>query len=67
MLPDSAGWVCQSQVMNLFLNYFKAEGSANDGQHERIDGWYWWSWNANSGDTGGVVSSSSPETLQPKP
>mmetsp|Transcript_3804 Transcript_3804/g.10936 ORF Transcript_3804/g.10936 Transcript_3804/m.10936 type:complete len:758 (-) Transcript_3804:1267-3540(-) len=42
-------------VMNLFLNYFKAEGSANDGRHEAIDAWYWWSWNANSGDTGGVV------------
>lgn len=22
--------------------------------------WYWWSWNANSGDTGGLVSGSRP-------
>jgi aryl-phospho-beta-D-glucosidase BglC (GH1 family) len=35
--------------------YLKNEGSARDGKHSAIDNWFYWSWNANSGDTGGLV------------
>ncbi len=37
--------------MNLFKDYFNNA----DGGHNTIDSWAWWAWNANSGDTGGVV------------
>ena len=30
-----------------------AEG--NDGLHNKISNVFWWAWNANSGDTGGIV------------
>lgn len=32
------------------------KGAANDGLHQPIEHWMWWAWNANSGDTGGMVS-----------
>lgn len=30
-------------------------GSGNDGLHNAITSVFWWAWNANSGDTGGIV------------
>ena len=38
-------------MMNDFAKYM------NDGdeKHAQIDNWFYWSWNANSGDTGGIV------------
>jgi hypothetical protein len=30
-------------------------GGGADGQHVAMAGWFWWCWNANSGDTGGLV------------
>jgi hypothetical protein len=42
--------------MNALLKYMNNAGDARDGKHEAIDGWMWWAWNANSGDTGGIVS-----------
>ncbi len=35
--------------------YLNNEGQARDGKHNPIDNWFYWSWNANSGDTGGLV------------
>ena len=35
--------------------YLKVVGDANDGAHARIPNLVWWSWNPNSGDTGGLV------------
>lgn len=35
--------------------YFKNQGDAADGKHAPIDNWFYWSWNPNSGDTGGIV------------
>ena len=34
-------------------------GAAADGKHAAITSWFWWAWNANSGDTGGIVSDQS--------
>lgn len=25
-------------------------------KHERVDGWFWWAYNANSADTGGLIA-----------
>lgn len=36
----------------LWLNNY-AEGG--DNEHNAIKSWFYWSWNANSGDTGGLV------------
>ena len=44
------------QNMAALVQYINAEGGGNDGLHEAIEHWMWWDWNANSGDTGGVVS-----------
>jgi hypothetical protein len=30
-------------------------GAAADGQHSAISSWFYWCYNANSGDTGGLV------------
>jgi aryl-phospho-beta-D-glucosidase BglC (GH1 family)/uncharacterized surface protein with fasciclin (FAS1) repeats len=43
-------------MMNDFAEYLNNEGKANDGQHVAIPNWFYWSWNANSGDTGGLVT-----------
>eukprot|EP00890_Picochlorum_soloecismus_P002423 jgi/Picsp_1/3181/NSC_06021-R1_cellulase len=43
-------------MMNDFAEYLNNEGKANDGQHDAIPNWFYWSWNANSGDTGGLVT-----------
>ena len=45
-----------AQQMNALIKYMNNNGDAKDGKHEAIDGWMWWAWNANSGDTGGLVS-----------
>lgn len=38
------------------LDYFNLVGAANDNRHNRITNWFWWSYNANSWDTGGIVT-----------
>jgi len=35
--------------------YFQNQGGGNDGLHAPINNWFYWCWNANSGDTGGMV------------
>jgi len=42
--------------MNDFADYLNNEGPAKDGRHVAIPNWFYWSWNANSGDTGGLVT-----------
>lgn len=37
------------------LNYINYAGDATDGLHSAVTCWNWWAWNANSGDTKGVV------------
>ncbi|KAL0031693.1 hypothetical protein WJX79_001570 [Trebouxia sp. C0005] len=43
------------QQMADFALYLNNQGAGNDGQHNAISSWFWWAWNANSGDTGGIV------------
>lgn len=40
-----------------YTNYMHNVGNGADGLHNPITSWFWWCWNANSGDTGGIVSS----------
>ena len=35
--------------------YVNCDNHGNDGRHARISSWFYWCWNANSGDTGGLV------------
>ena len=44
------------QAMTSIRDYAMNLGGGNDGKHAVLAGWFWWSWNANSGDTGGLVS-----------
>ena len=37
--------------------YLRNQGAAADGRHNAIPHMFWWAWNENSGDTGGLVSS----------
>ncbi|KAK9809361.1 hypothetical protein WJX73_008925 [Symbiochloris irregularis] len=40
---------------NTFIAYLKNTGIGKDGQHSAVPHVFWWAWNANSGDTGGIV------------
>ena len=42
--------------------YYQNQGGGNDGLHAPINNWFYWSWNANSGDTGGIVRSRCPSS-----
>jgi aryl-phospho-beta-D-glucosidase BglC (GH1 family) len=44
------------QSMHDMAEYFQSNAPAADGKHKAIPHWFYWSWNANSGDTGGVVA-----------
>ena len=44
--------------MKDLARYLNNRGSAKDGKHNPIHNWFYWSWNANSGDTGGIVDDS---------
>lgn len=37
--------------------YMANTGVGRDGEHDAIQSWFWWSWNANNGDTGGILES----------
>ena len=41
--------------MSDLAKYLNNNGDAQDGKHKAIGTWFYWSWNANSGDTGGLV------------
>lgn len=38
--------------------YMNAQGAGNTGGHNAFSNWFYWSYNANSGDTGGLVDDS---------
>jgi hypothetical protein len=44
-----------STSMADMVKYFNNEGAAADGRHLAITSWFYWCWNPNSGDTGGLV------------
>ncbi|KAL0040077.1 hypothetical protein WJX79_005360 [Trebouxia sp. C0005] len=44
------------QAMQDLASYLGNVGAGADGQHAPIPHWFYWSWNANSGDTGGIVA-----------
>jgi len=37
------------QQMADFALYLNNQGAGNDGLHNPISSWFWWAWNANSG------------------
>lgn len=43
------------QSMNDISSYLNNTGGAEDGLHQAVTNWFYWDWNANSGDTGGIV------------
>lgn len=44
--------------LNDLALYLNAQGAGNTGGHTPVANWYYWCWNANSGDTGGLVDDS---------
>lgn len=44
------------QSMNDIALYLNNTGNAADGKHQTIPNWFFWAWNADSGDTGGIVA-----------
>eukprot|EP00879_Flechtneria_rotunda_P026086 GHRR01027770.1.p1 GENE.GHRR01027770.1~~GHRR01027770.1.p1 ORF type:complete len:189 (-),score=43.53 GHRR01027770.1:148-714(-) len=40
--------------LNDFADYLDNEGFGITGDHKEIGNWFYWSWNAKSGDTGGI-------------
>jgi len=47
--------MCPAQALWSIRDYVSNTAGGNDGQHAPLAGWFWWCWNANSGDTGGLV------------
>jgi hypothetical protein len=43
------------QFYESLRRYIKLEGDADDGRHTAIQNVFWWCFNANSGDTKGIV------------
>lgn len=41
--------------MSDLASYLNNSGAAADGRHTAIKNWFYWSWNPNSSDTGGIV------------
>ena len=54
--PPPVACVC-SQFMPDFQAYLLNTGAAKDGKHNAMPSMLYWSWNDNSGDTGGLVDS----------
>lgn len=62
-VPASCAGETGSQVLSAedaafydtLVQYLRAEGVGDDGKHNPIPHVFWWAWNANSGDTGGIV------------
>lgn len=44
-------------MLHDMAKYLANEGDADDGRHNPIPHLFWWAWNSNSADTGGLVSS----------
>jgi hypothetical protein len=44
------------QWLGEFAQFMACRGAADTGQHEVVSSWFWWAYNANSGDTGGIVT-----------
>ena len=44
-----------TQFYDTFIPYLQNTGVGRDGKHNAIPHVFWWAWNANSGDTGGLV------------
>ncbi len=42
--------------MQDIAKYLNNTGTGADGKHNAIKNWFYWSWNANSSDTGGIVA-----------
>lgn len=47
--------------------YLRNQGAAADGRHNPIPHMFWWAWNENSGDTGGLVSSPNWDSVSAAP
>lgn len=55
--PNAPDAPSQDQVYYTNMaHYFSLSHGADDGKHGRITSWFWWCYNANSGDTGGIVT-----------
>ena len=54
------------QMLSDFAHYLNDTNGAIDRQHEAIRNWFYWSWSANSGDTGGIVTDNGRDIIWKK-
>lgn len=52
-------------MMADMAKYLNNQADANDGRHNPIPHLFWWAWNPNSADTGGLVSDPNWDTVPP--
>ncbi|EIE25050.1 glycoside hydrolase [Coccomyxa subellipsoidea C-169] len=50
-------------MLSDMAKYLNNQGEANDGRHNPIPHLFWWAWNPNSADTGGLVSDPNWDTV----
>ncbi|CAL8461992.1 g1523 [Coccomyxa elongata] len=50
-------------MMSDMAKYLNNQDDANDGRHNPIPHLFWWAWNPNSADTGGLVSDPNWDTV----
>ena len=54
-------------MLHDMAQYLANQGAANDGRHNPIPHLFWWAWNSNSADTGGLVTSPNWDQVQLRP
>ena len=52
-------------MLHDMAKYLANQGDANDGRHNPIPHLFWWAWNSNSADTGGLVTSPNWDQVSP--
>ena len=57
--------LCGPQFLNDLASYWNTPGPDSDNLHAAVTDWFWWCWNANSADTGGMARSPPPPHPHP--
>ncbi len=52
-------------MLHDMAKYLANEGDADDDRHNPIPHLFWWAWNSNSADTGGLVTSPNWDQVSP--
>jgi hypothetical protein len=53
---NTASNCTDASYLSTISTYMTNTGDATAYPHQPVRVWFWWCWNANSGDTGGIVT-----------